>query len=634
MKNPDSSRAPSLDMPPGNGDAATPAAAHPSTGFHWTERAYRRAVDEAQLKVVLLVALVLASLVPFLNKAVHMDDPLFIYSAQQILRQPTNFYGFDINWYGFVQPMHEVNQNPPLAAYYLALVGLVGGFDEWVMHAGFLAPALGAVLGTYALAWYFCGRPTIAAAIALAMPVTLVSSTTLMCDTLLLCFWCWAVALWLGGERRGRSWSFVLAGLCIAAAALTKYFGICLVPLLFVYSVACRTPLGRQDRDAHGRDWRCAVAQVVGLALPCLALAAFEWWTRRLYGHGLVSDANLYADAARQFADVAWSRQFLLGATCLGGCVLSVLFYVPLMWGRWGSLAAVVVFAALAGVVHWHGSYLDFTPPAERGWTWLTPLQASAFLSASLAVVLLGLVDLARRRDAESLLLALWAGGTFVFATFFNWTVTARTILPVVPAVAIWIVRALDRPLTTGSFFQSRFALIAPFALSLALSIAVAVGDQSRANSARVASGRIPEYLFENYQADAADLWFQGHWGFQYYLERLGARAVDFTNGELVRDEFVLAPVFGSNVRMLPTEDAALEPPMTVRVAQGVTTISSEAGACFYNCRSGAPFPYAFGPNSVEYYIVFHVRNTIPLRQPKPGMLPGRSPGPASDGTE
>ena len=37
---------------------------------------------------------------PFLGKAVHVDDPLFVWAAQQICRHPLDFYGFSVNWYG------------------------------------------------------------------------------------------------------------------------------------------------------------------------------------------------------------------------------------------------------------------------------------------------------------------------------------------------------------------------------------------------------------------------------------------------------------------------------------------------------------------------------------------------------
>ena len=70
-------------------------------------------------------------------------------------------------------------------------------------------------------------------------PVFLVSATTVMCDVWLLALWVWSVDCWLRGlEERHSYWLLLLASLLVAAAALTKYFGVSLVPLLAAYTVA------------------------------------------------------------------------------------------------------------------------------------------------------------------------------------------------------------------------------------------------------------------------------------------------------------------------------------------------------------------------------------------------------------
>jgi 4-amino-4-deoxy-L-arabinose transferase-like glycosyltransferase len=572
------------------------------------------------------MALVLLALVPFLNKAVHMDDPLFIYAAQQILRNPTDFYGFSINWYGFDQAMHHVNQNPPLASYYLALVGYAAGFDEWALHAGFLLPAIGMVIGAYFLAWHLCGRPTLAAALTFVLPVTLLSSTTLMCDTLMLCFWCWAIACWLDAERRHKPWKFIIAGLCIASAALTKYYGICLVPLLAAYGVACRTPLDTRPGTEMPRGWVFSSAQMVGLLIPCLVLFGFELWTRHLYGHGLVSDALGYAGAAREYTHEVWYRQLAFGLTFLGGCTLPVLLLAGYAWGRWGVAATLVTSGVVAGVIASQGIYLGYAPSAERGWQWLMPLEAAAFLVCGIYIAILGAIDLYRRRDAESLLLVMWVVGTFVFATFMNWTLTSRTILPLAPAVAIWAVRAADRPLRAAQYAASRVGLAAIVLLGLTLSLAVAAADASWANSARQAARLIPEFFFSRDAVDPARLWFQGHWGFQYYMEQQGARPIDFTGSQLLPDEFVVIPNFQANTTPLPPAVADAEQPFGFHLLQGVSTINPAAGAQFYMCQNRLPFPYAFGPNAPELYYALHMRAELEFKARQPGNLPGEAP--------
>jgi len=106
------------------------------------------------------------------------------------------------------------------------------------MHGAFLVPAVAAVLGTFFLAHRLSGSPLLAALLALFTPVFLVSATTVMCDVWLLALWVWSVHCWLRGLERHSYWLLLLASLLVAAAALTKYFGVSLVPLLAAYTVA------------------------------------------------------------------------------------------------------------------------------------------------------------------------------------------------------------------------------------------------------------------------------------------------------------------------------------------------------------------------------------------------------------
>ena len=96
-----------------------------------------------------------------------------------------------------------IEENPPLACYYVALAAGVLGGSEPALHVAFLLPALAAAWGTWRLARRLCPQPLLAALATVCTPVFLVSSTTIMCDVLLLAFWVWAVAFWLEGTDTG-----------------------------------------------------------------------------------------------------------------------------------------------------------------------------------------------------------------------------------------------------------------------------------------------------------------------------------------------------------------------------------------------------------------------------------------------
>ena len=112
---------------------------------------------------LLLGLATLACLLPFSGKAFHIDDPLFVWTAQQVAHHPFNPYGFHLVWYVTDMPMSAITKNPPLSSYYGALIGIVAGWSERAWHLGFLLPALALVLGTYRLAERFTASPTMAA---------------------------------------------------------------------------------------------------------------------------------------------------------------------------------------------------------------------------------------------------------------------------------------------------------------------------------------------------------------------------------------------------------------------------------------------------------------------------------------
>ena len=282
---------------------------------------------------LICVAATIASLAPFATKAFNIDDTLFLYAAQQICVKPWNPYGFEVNWYGVGMRMAEVTQNPPSISYFIALVGTCFGWNEAAMHLAFLIPAVAAVLGTYFLALRFCGKALLAALMTLFCPVFLVSSTTLMCDTVMLAFWVWAVVLWQRGmESRNHVWPILSSGL-IALAVVTKYFAIALVPLLLVHSLL---------------HWSRVKWRVLYLLIPIAALAAYDHVMRSLYGHSVVYSASSYALATGGRTD--YLNRGRIALTFTGGCMATVLFYAPLLWSRRVVLIALLVTAELVAM--------------------------------------------------------------------------------------------------------------------------------------------------------------------------------------------------------------------------------------------------------------------------------------------
>ncbi len=114
-------------------------------------------------QIPLLIALTIASLALFVDRAFNVDEPLFIWVAHQICQKPLDFYGFSVNWYSAMGKMAQIMKNPPLASYYIALASKIVGWSEIGLHIAFWPPAVGLILGVFRLAQLRTSRPLAAA---------------------------------------------------------------------------------------------------------------------------------------------------------------------------------------------------------------------------------------------------------------------------------------------------------------------------------------------------------------------------------------------------------------------------------------------------------------------------------------
>jgi hypothetical protein len=528
---------------------------------------------------IVLSVVAAVCLLPFAGKAVHIDDALFIWAGQQMQVHWWDPYGSSVNWYGWAMPIHEITKNPPIASGYIALVIAFFGEQEIPLHLAFFVPAIACIVGTYSLAKRL-GVPALQAALALlAMPVFLVSSTTLMCDVMMLAFWTWAVVFWIRGLDRQSASLLALAGVLAGLSALTKYFGIALVPLLFAYSLA----------RSGGRDWRW----LPWLLIPIAFAGIFEWSTRVFYGHGLLSEAFGYTEENRIASFGALGIKALAAISFTGGCCAIVLICAPLL-ARFRTWIAASVAAVVLALVLWR---FPLVGNPSRQFILGFAAQWSLFLLAGIAVLALPIMQMRRTRTAESWLLLLWVLGTFGFC-LLNWTINGRSILPMAPAVAILLLRRIqDEERLTSSF--GWYALI-----GLAVSFAVAFADYRLAGSAPAAIREIDRRVET---MPKGTIWFQGHWGFQYYAQAKGWRPFDSRQPNPQSGDLIVLPVNNTNLHPIPPDSVERLFTTEIPVLPWLSTMSRPLDAGFYSDQRG-PLPFAFGIAPPEKYYILRFK--------------------------
>ncbi|MGA3283611.1 MAG: glycosyltransferase family 39 protein [Verrucomicrobiota bacterium] len=557
-------------------------------------------------RIVIGVILVVC-LGPFINKAIHVDDPLFVWTGQWIQKHPADFFGFKVNWWVSAVPMWVANWNPPLMSYFLAGVASLFGWHEIALHLACLLVAFMAATGIYALAKMWCERPLLATVIAIFTPVFLVSSTTLMCDVLMLTFWIWAVVLW---ERALASneqswWRFAGAGVLAGLAVLTKYSAVTMLPLLPILGILRTRKVG----------W-----WLVGLAVPLMMVAGYEWMTAEMYGRGLLSAASYHALTFRATGD--WKTRGVIGLAFAGGSLLPVLLFAPWLWRQrmWLLAGGVAIFGALTGMFRLCDFEIMRAVPEQLKWIIL--LQLAFMTAAGLHLLLLTGVEAWQSRDIISMILAFWIMSGLLFATELNWTVSARGFLPIVPAVAILLVRRLR---TTTAIFKWNGWSLWPLAPAMVIALSLAVADYRVANSARTAA----EQITAKYKPANHTIWFEGHLGFQYYMEKLGGQPLDIERSTLQPGDIVVLPFNSYGQIPLPPDSVgwlraySCIPDSWINLSVGMVG----AGG-FYGSTLG-PIPFGVGGIPPHTYCVVKVLsrvqfNTRPanLREVQAGALP------------
>ena len=471
--------------------------------------------------------------------------------------------------------MTEITKNPPLAAYYSALIGRLAGWSESALHTAFILPAVAVVLGTYRLARRFTKHSALAAIVTLLAPGFFVSALSVMADVMLMGFWIWAMVLWIEGIEQEKKSCLLGAALLVAFAELTKYMGVFLVPLLAFYALAGKRKL---------------LTWAPYLLLPLAVLGGYEYWGHLHYSRGLFLSAAQYARDERRARHLTKFASALVGLSFAGGSIAAGLLFAPLLWSRRQIAVASAAITASMLIVGF-GLTRVATPHAHAHWIGMC-VEMGVFLASGVSFLALAVADWGRR-DHLSWFLAAWVFGVFWFAVYTNYAVNVRSVIPLLPPAAILVARRLEKTCGQGRASIPGFAL--PVALTAALTIWIAAGDTAFGEAQRVAAESLRQ------DAQGGRVWFEGRWGFEYYMEREGARPFDANESDLRAGDLLVMPSLQDMV--IPNRRWRLERSLHFDVPARVATQNWDLGAGFYSSRHG-PLPFAFGPVAYEFYIL------------------------------
>lgn len=462
-------------------------------------------------------AMLLATVVllPFLDKAFNVDDPVFLRAAEHALVDPLHPTAFDYAWNEAPERLSTIVPTGPIGPWSLVPTILVGG-QEWAAHLTMLLCLLAAILATVSLGLRLglsAGPAAVAGLLLATSPVVLAMTATAMPD---------AVAMALGAAglerliawRRDRRWHQAMASaLLLGLAPAARSHLLLIIPVGAVLLIERPFSL-----DGWRRGGLMRFAPLVGALAVSAAL--FEVTRDPAAPSGSIRGALAGLTAA-------W-RLLPNGVSYLIGWVSTTTVAVGWFAVRGRALLArswIALVGALCAAVCLRLS--------EDEWGHYT---AVAIAGVGLLVIADMAIDARTRRDHLQGILWLWmlvpmATGIYIHFAF-------KYLLAAAPGAALLIARRL--PGTTRSAWM--IAGAGPAALGTIFAVLLIRADAALAETGRHAAAK----FIAPAVAAGQRVRFLGHWGFQWYAEKAGASFVTERplpqSGELIVESAVSLP--------------------------------------------------------------------------------------------
>ncbi|MDO8736504.1 MAG: glycosyltransferase family 39 protein [Thermoleophilia bacterium] len=442
----------------------------------------------------IIVIFVLATMMPFINMPVHMDDPTHLEFARVQVEHP---FQQDIPGYIYFGQYFESFRDTHPRGHSLLLSLILRADpseDEAPMHATFLVFPLIAGISMYFLARRFDAPPLLSALLLMAAPVVLVTFHSLMTDPPGMSMWLASVTAYIYGSDRRSMLLLAAATIFLLIGTFISYQVLSVIPLLMAYMLLKR---------------RRSLAEIVPLAVPAAAFVLSALATRWQYGEWPMFS---YRTGLRVMpSDMLRKGRGIL--VILGGVIV-----VP--WVAWFAfirkkpdlfmaMAATAVATAIALPFYLSD---DLTPNQLILTILFAPVSALIFWRLCWGTM-------APRMKSDDVFLALWSGGVLSYCLVILPYASPRYLLPLAPPVVLLAARGLKQLSRSNG---TAFGIIGAIAVlaTLALSVPVAIADYDRAESYRT----IARDMGERYSAPGRTIWFDGDLGFRYYMEKAGFR--------------------------------------------------------------------------------------------------------------
>lgn len=450
---------------------------------------------------------------PFINKAFHVDEPFYLKMAEQIRRDPLRPYSFSINWSGETRDVWERIEAtfPPLVPGYLALLISLFGEKEWALHIFFIPFALLALLAFWHLANRWTEHPYLATALFFGAPAFFVMATTLMLDVPLLALSLLGVLFLVEGleEKRPR-WLLWVSGIFFALSALTKYTGLLNLIVAALYGFILKKP---------PRKWLIPILVAAGIFLIwCL--------------HNWIVYGGIHVLRATGHVGKEMSLHKALALLCFigGGFWFPIFFFYSGSdrFPQWIKALVVLLAISVSGIIF-----------IAKRTTELSTFFWGLYFSLLTVLLFMGILAASPWKSLTGKFLLSWFFLALLSLCIWEPWVSARYLLPMLaPAVLLFV----------QSFRVGKFAAFLLGLFGLGIGLPLSKADQTWAGHYRI----FAEQDIQKFKIGKVD-GFLGHWGFQYYLEKIGAKPYEISQ-KILPEGYLLAYASLPDPRPFPSE--------------------------------------------------------------------------------
>ena len=529
----------------------------------------------SELAVLLLLWMFATAL--NLTKPYHIDDTAHLQIAQWITREPWRPMSGQINWYQDTEPIHVLNQ-PHLYFYLLAGWGALWGFGEVTMHLLQSFFTLACIILTYRIAKIIVPSGALLTTALLMLSPAFVVGQNLMVDVPLLSLWLAFFYVFIAPQFKSETRRFVLTGFFAGCASLIKYSSLPLILLMLLYLIIKR----------HFR-------LIWTLSIPAMMLILWSCWNYLDYGSVHMLGRRPIPFSWNELAQMSVSWLICLGA---------ILPYSLIYFRRNSELRSktfstsakwlvVVLTAMFFAALHLHK--LDVSR-MEKIFLLLFFTNGIAIVLTLLWCFLRDWFQTRSQQQQAILTLYLWiaVGGSFV-VLYAPFMATRHVLLVIVP-LSLLLARFVD-----PASLAWRGAMLL---LTASLSLVLSVSDWTWANFYREKAVAIRREL-----PATANVYFTGHWGWQWYAKQNGMKELEALNPQLEIGDYLVYPVGVDNqpLKNIPADRQLTLQKIYTEPFSLLTFFSTGDNARFYasDTQQG---PWVISFHAIPPIVVFQVK--------------------------